>query len=223
MSKTPDEKQAYLKAWRATHIEHTRAYKQANAARLKAQRQAYRLANAERIKAKKKAYREANIERERAYQHAYDQARQAQRQAYYQVTKPQRQIRAQAYYEANKDQINAAARAWQRANRAKRLAIEQRYVERHPDAIKAKKSTDYARRRNVTIRDFTAAQWATKQAAWQYRCHYCPPTCWECTRELHKLTKDHVIPVTKGGHHTDANIVPACRSCNAKKGNRSLS
>lgn len=223
MSQTPEEKKAYLKAWRAAHPDYDRTYRKANAERLKAQQLAYNAANADSIKAKKKAYRQANSDRERVYQRAYDQARKEQRHAEYLANKPQRQQHAQAYYEANKDRINAQSKAWQQQNRERRLLIEQRYVERHPELIKAKKANDYARKRGVPIRDFTHAQWEAKQAAYDYRCAYCPPTCWECTRELHKLTKDHVIPVTKGGAHTDLNIVPACSSCNARKGNRPLS
>ena len=37
-----------------------------------------------------------------------------------------------------------------------------------------------------------------------------------------KLTRDHLIPVTKGGLHTKENIVPACQPCNARKGAKLL-
>jgi len=46
------------------------------------------------------------------------------------------------------------------------------------------------------------------------RCHY-------CTMER-KLTLDHVIPLSKGGQHTKANVVPACGPCNSKKRDRIL-
>ena len=37
------------------------------------------------------------------------------------------------------------------------------------------------------------------------------------------LTMDHVVPLSLGGTHTIDNIVPACQSCNASKGDRLLS
>ena len=37
-------------------------------------------------------------------------------------------------------------------------------------------------------------------------------------RLLAKLEQEHVIPLSKGGALTLHNIVPACRSCNSKKG-----
>lgn len=36
------------------------------------------------------------------------------------------------------------------------------------------------------------------------------------------LTRDHVVPVSKGGHDSWTNVVTACLSCNAKKGDRLL-
>lgn len=34
------------------------------------------------------------------------------------------------------------------------------------------------------------------------------------------LTRDHVIPISKGGKDRWSNVVTACRSCNTRKGNR---
>ncbi len=36
----------------------------------------------------------------------------------------------------------------------------------------------------------------------------------------HSLTRDHVIPISKGGRDRWSNVVSACRSCNTRKGNR---
>jgi 5-methylcytosine-specific restriction endonuclease McrA len=38
-------------------------------------------------------------------------------------------------------------------------------------------------------------------------------------REI-ELTRDHVIPLSKGGKDRWSNVVTACRQCNTRKGNR---
>ena len=46
--------------------------------------------------------------------------------------------------------------------------------------------------------------------------------CLYCGHELHRsmLTRDHVVPVSRGGSNVWANCVTACRTCNNRKGNR---
>lgn len=44
--------------------------------------------------------------------------------------------------------------------------------------------------------------------------------CAYCGQSFSHLTQDHVIPISRGGGYTAANIVPACRSCNSRKGTR---
>jgi hypothetical protein len=61
----------------------------------------------------------------------------------------------------------------------------------------------------------TAAEWTRIKEFAEQRCHY-------CRKPTKRLTMDHVIPLSKGGHHVASNIVPACRSCNSRKGNRSV-
>ncbi|SDU53534.1 HNH endonuclease [Jiangella alkaliphila] len=59
--------------------------------------------------------------------------------------------------------------------------------------------------------DLTDTQWAALIEAWG-GCAYCgadPPD----------LQKDCMLPISRGGRYTLANVVPACRSCNASKCN----
>lgn len=61
----------------------------------------------------------------------------------------------------------------------------------------------------------TAAEWVEIQAAYGNACAY-------CGRSDRPLTRDHIVPLSKGGHHVKDNIAPACRSCNSRKNNRVL-
>lgn len=52
-------------------------------------------------------------------------------------------------------------------------------------------------------------------------------TCYLCghkfeSSDLDGITKDHVIPIKKGGPDAAFNVLPACRSCNSRKGNKFL-
>ncbi len=60
--------------------------------------------------------------------------------------------------------------------------------------------------------------WELRQSQWwkrqldRGRCYYCgkpfPP---------HKLTMDHIVPLSRGGKSNKGNVVPACKDCNNKK------
>jgi hypothetical protein len=59
--------------------------------------------------------------------------------------------------------------------------------------------------------DLTPTQWAALLEAWA-GCAYCGAVG-------PGLQKDCLLPISRGGRYTLANVVPACRSCNASKCN----
>jgi len=71
----------------------------------------------------------------------------------------------------------------------------------------------YARRRKRRLagvaHDLTDGQWQQLKAAWG-GCAYCGAV-------TDQLQKDCVLPIAHGGRYTLANVVPACRRCNASK------
>lgn len=54
---------------------------------------------------------------------------------------------------------------------------------------------------------------------WQERLVYFNNTCAYCGAAT-KLDRDHVMPLSKGGHNVIENLVPACPTCNRSKGAR---
>lgn len=58
----------------------------------------------------------------------------------------------------------------------------------------------------------TQAEWAALCAAYGERC--------ACCHRKRPLTKDHVIPVSRGGSNDIGNLQPLCQSCNSRKGTR---
>jgi len=53
----------------------------------------------------------------------------------------------------------------------------------------------------------------------RYRCQYCGRTSAEL-RPRESLTRDHLIPMSRGGTNDWTNVVTACSPCNTRKGNR---
>ena len=52
-----------------------------------------------------------------------------------------------------------------------------------------------------------------------YRCQYCGRHQAEL-KPREALTRDHLIPISRGGSNEWTNVVAACSPCNARKGNR---
>ena len=69
-------------------------------------------------------------------------------------------------------------------------------------------------RLKLIINTLTAQEWVEILKEHKFRCAYCGV---KFTRKI-PPTRDHIIPVSKGGDNVKENIVPSCRSCNTKKG-----
>lgn len=61
----------------------------------------------------------------------------------------------------------------------------------------------------------TAEEWARKLDEHDRRCAYCGV-------QAETLTKDHVVPISKGGSDAIENILPACQPCNSAKRDKLL-
>lgn len=59
---------------------------------------------------------------------------------------------------------------------------------------------------------FTATEWLELKRSVGNRCVYCG-----VHESVATLTKDHIIPLSKGGSNEISNIQPLCQSCNSKK------
>ena len=60
----------------------------------------------------------------------------------------------------------------------------------------------------------TIDEWINTLELFGHKCCYCGSD--------KNLTKDHVVPLSKGGTNYIENILPACRSCNSSKGTKEL-
>ena len=106
------------------------------------------------------------------------------------------------FRKANKESFANYIREWLRTTEGKEY-IARRNFHRRSSVL-----------RTPVKQLLNSAQWREIKLKFHNACAYCgiPES------SSVKLTRDHLIPVTKGGLHTKENIVPACQPCNARKG-----
>ena len=167
----------------------------------------YRVAHREQLVAYAQQYRE---------QHG-DILRQRDRERYA-THKHRKREQARASYMRHRERHIASHRQYYAVHRARLLEQKKAYARENWEKVRASDARKRVSRRSIRVRDLSAEQWREIQSAYGYRCVYCPPDCWRCRQKKHKLTQDHIAPLSKGGFHTASNIVPACQSCNSKKG-----
>jgi 5-methylcytosine-specific restriction endonuclease McrA len=199
-------------------------------ARLTAQKSYYKH-QAKNLVRSRSAYR-ANMAKAIQYQAKYRAAhREALKAAARARQTPDRKAKRVAYtrarYYRNRAALLASRRAWYLAKAdeiraAKRLKLQtdplarkrrddsnRKWRQANPLEVQANRLKRRARLAGVGG-TFTAAEWRAMLDRHDHLCFYCG--------EPGTMTQDHVIPIAKGGRHDAANIVPACKSCNASKG-----
>lgn len=167
----------------------------------------YRLANLETVRAKKAAYRLANAEKIAAKKRRNYLAN---REAILASHRGNPTIAAymKVYRVENRAKLEAQNRAWRERNPERHKAMRQAWRDEH----KAERVHQEGRRRarkKGNGGSHTFAEWMAKCAAFDWRCVYCGSDG--------EMTRDHDIPVSRGGADSIDNIVPACRSCNSSK------
>lgn len=142
-----------------------------------------------------------------------------------------------SWYHQNKERARQNKRKWKREHPEAVLAERRRYEAKHGDTVRAARRTRQTRWRKLNpvkfreqnqqtrrrrlarekgvIATLTRDQWLAIQKAYNHQCAY-------CGKKANRLTQDHVIPLSKGGNYTADNIVPACQSCNSRKGTEAV-
>jgi hypothetical protein len=116
------------------------------------------------------------------------------------------------WYAANSEYCVERGIAWREANRELSRDLSRDWARRNPDAVR-----ENCRRRRARLSraetTLTAKQWRQRVTEFDRCCAY-------CLSRLEVPTQDHFYPLSRGGSHSQENVVPACGSCNPAKGNR---
>ena len=132
---------------------------------------------------------------------------------YYQKNKERINIRGKAYYSKNKESQNIKGKAYYESHKESLIESQTKYNKLHPEIKRATQRKRRAIKKSSGHHTLTSTEWEIILSAFKYRCAY-------CGAKPKRLEQDHITPLSKGGSHSLNNIVPACRSCNAKKSNK---
>lgn len=115
----------------------------------------------------------------------------------------------------SQERINKLSRRWGKENREKyREGLEKSH--RHRKEQNREKVNQHSHRRYIREQgaegSHTLKEWKLMKERYNYTC----PDCGRKEPEIY-LTRDHVIPLSKGGSDYIKNIQPLCGSCNSRK------
>lgn len=115
----------------------------------------------------------------------------------------------QERYAAHREKELERKRKFYAENRDAMRARDRRQYEKDPKVFADKVRLRRERIRACGVR-VTAAEWRSIQEAHGHACVYCGATGV-------RLTRDHKVPLARGGLDNVENVVPACRPCNQRK------
>lgn len=115
------------------------------------------------------------------------------------------------WYQKNKVALAKHYKQYRINNKEKVSEGNRRWAKDNKD--KCNINTQNRRTRKLLLPStFTLEEWECCKVYFGNSCAY-------CGKKL-PLEQEHFIPITKGGSYSKQNIICACRSCNASKGNR---
>ena len=187
----------------------------------------------------------ANAQGRAEYAAKIEQYRSVQRK-YTEANKEHYQELKRTHQKANPEKYKEASRKYNESHREERniRARERRQMDlEHYREIGRKSRDKYAEERNAYQREYgkenrdkltlftnirrarklaaegshTDKEWQSLKAFYDYKC-LC---CGKREPEI-RLTRDHVIPLTKGGTDSIDNVQPLCARCNSKKNNKQI-
>lgn len=171
---------------------------------------AYRKAHLDESRRWTAAYRERHPERVKQQERASYPGRKAYQRAWRQQHADRVKGYGRKYRGLYSERANEAQRRSHAKHAAKRRAAVARWQRENPDRHAFNSAARRARVMEAPG-SHTYQEWLDLVERYEGRCAY-------CGSKTDRLTRDHITPLKLGGGNDIANIVPACRTCNARKG-----
>ena len=112
-----------------------------------------------------------------------------------------------AYYLENREKIVIRQKEWRAENKEKLADYNREWSRKNKDKASIKSHTRRAKKQGNGI--FAITEKFMKKLY--------SSACVSCgTSE--EIEADHIVPIVKGGRHSEGNLQPLCRSCNSTKG-----
>ena len=143
-------------------------------------------------------------------------------------------LRSKQWREDNQKYIKKYRKEWLKNNLEDYKEYQRIWKEENPEYDKKQKrkwrktekgkannQRNHAKRQareKEIINTLTFNEWLEILKKYHWKCAY-------CGKEFdlfNRPERDHIIPISKGGNNIKENIVPACRSCNARKKDKIL-
>jgi 5-methylcytosine-specific restriction endonuclease McrA len=132
---------------------------------------------------------------------------------YYHSHKAKYKLLFRSYRERNVQAVRTREKRYSDEHKEDRASQRKAYRKSHPEKERAwRRKKDAARRGNGG--EFNEADWVVLLNEYGGKCLSCG--------DIDDLTLDHVIPLSGGGKHEYSNAQPLCRSCNSKKGTKTI-
>lgn len=148
------------------------------------------------------------VQRKIIYQRDPQKKLQAQREFYARNPDYKKQVNDR-YAERHREKINAKAREIYKKPERKAFAATYRKKHRAENPELYRTYSQNRRGRKLGAGTHTKDEWVAKLA-------FCGGCCTYCGSHNH-ITRDHDVPLSRGGSNRIDNIVPACRTCNSRK------
>jgi 5-methylcytosine-specific restriction endonuclease McrA len=167
--------------------------------------------------------RQAKLEQYRERQRIRDSTpeRKAQKAAYRAANAERRKANAAAYRKAKAESISVYNKQYQLDHPELYREATRNWQRRNPGKIKATKARASHRRRareSQSVNDLTAGQWQEIIDLQNNRCAMCRTQF----GLFEKPTRDHVVPLSKGGGLTASNVQALCSRCNSTKRDKTI-